>query len=154
MSKEHRKLLDTRVAELKSKIGSGGLRECGIRALLYVGMTRGMVDERGLEALRRMRREDAAARLTLSEFKTLVREQFFMLLLDQEASLGAIPKMLPQDRDQRRAVFGAIREVLSVGGDISGETAKRLDHVAQLFGVSAEATDESGSSFSPQAKAS
>jgi hypothetical protein len=154
MSAEYRKLLDARIAELKSKIGSGGLRECGIRALLYVGMTRGVVDERGLEALRRMRREDTASRLTLSEFKMLVREQFFMLLLDQEASLAAIPKMLPQDADQRRAVFAAIREVLSVAGNTSGETAKRLDRVAQLFGVSGEAGDGSGSSFSPQAKAS
>jgi pimeloyl-ACP methyl ester carboxylesterase len=153
MTEEHRKLLDARIAELKSKIGKGGLRECGIRALLYVGMARGMVDERGLEALRRMRREDAASRMTLSEFKTLVREQFFMLLLDQQASLAAIPKMLPKDMDQRRAVFAAIREVLSVGGEISGETAKRLDRVAQLFGVSGDA-DTSRSSFSPQAKAS
>ncbi len=155
MSEEHRKFLDARIAELKTKIGSGGLRECGIRALLYVGMARGMVDERGLEALRRMRKDDAASRMTLSEFKTLVREQFFMLLLDQEASLAAIPKMLPQDMDQRRAVFAAIREVLSVGGGgISGETAKRLDRVAQLFGVSGDAADAGGSSFSPQAKAS
>jgi hypothetical protein len=154
MSEQHRKLLDARIAELKSKIGNGGVRECGIRALLYVGMARGMVDERGLEALRRMRREDTASRLTLSEFKTLVREQFFMLLLDQDASLAAIPKMLPQDTDHRRAVFAAIREVLSIGGDISGETAKRLNRVAQLFGVSGEATDGNGSSFSPQAKAS
>src|SRR6185437_15464948 len=83
-SAEHRKLLDARIAELKSRVGTGGLRECGIRALLYAGMTRGMVDERSLEALRRMRKEDAASRLTLSQFKTLVREQFFMLLLDQE----------------------------------------------------------------------
>jgi pimeloyl-ACP methyl ester carboxylesterase len=155
MSEEHRKFLDARIAGLKAKIGSGGLRECGIRALLYVGMARGMVDERGLEALRRMRREDAASRMPLSEFKTLVREQFFMLLLDQEASLAAIPKMLPQDMGQRRAVFAAIREVLSVGGGgIKGETAKRLDRVAQLFGVSADAADAGGSSFGPRAKAS
>jgi hypothetical protein len=154
MSEQHRKLLDARIAELKSKIGSGGIRECGIRALLYVGMARGMVDERGLEALRRMRREDVASRLTLVEFKSLVREQFFMLLLDQDASLAAIPKMLPQDMHHRQAVLTAIREVLSVGGDISGETAKRLDRVAQLFGVSTEAADGSVSSFSPEAKAS
>jgi hypothetical protein len=154
MSEEHRERLDARIAELRSNIGSGGIRECGIRALLYVGMARGMVDERGLEALRRMRREDAASRMTLSEFKTLVREQFFMLLLDQEASLAAISKMLPQEMDQRRAVFAAIREVLSVGGEISGETAKRLGRVAQLFGVRGEATDDNASSFSPQAKAS
>jgi hypothetical protein len=154
MSERHRKLLDARIAELKSKIGSGGLREAGIRALLYVGMARGIVDERGLGALRRMRREDTASRLTLSEFKTLVREQFFMLLLDQEASLAAIPKILPQDADQCRTVFGAIREVLSAGGEISRETAKRLNRVAQLFGVSAEATNGSGNSPGPQAKAS
>jgi hypothetical protein len=102
-----------------------------------------------------MRRDDAASRMSLSEFKTLVREQFFMLLLDQEASLAAIPRMLPQEMDQRHAVFAAIREVLSVGGGgISGETAKRLDRVAQLFGVSGDAEDSGGSSFSPQAKAS
>ena len=108
-----------------------GLREGLVRAMLYVGMARGMVDERSLEALRRVRTNDSGQRLRLAQFKTVVREQFFMLLLDQEASLAAIPKMLPQDMDQRRAVFAAIREVLSVGGvgGISGETAKRLDRV-------------------------
>jgi Protein of unknown function (DUF3141) len=150
MSAAHRKALDARIAELKSRIGGGGLRECGIRALLYVGMARGMVDERGLEALRRMRREDAGSRLTLDQFKALVREQFFMLLLDQQAALSAIPKMLPQDMEQRRAVFAAVHEVLSVAGEISGETKTRLNRIAQLFGLSEDLSD--GSSF--RAKAS
>jgi hypothetical protein len=154
MSAEHRKLLDARIAELKSRVGTGGLRECGIRALLYAGMTRGMVDERSLEALRRMRKEDAASRLTLSQFKTLVREQFFMLLLDQEASLAAIPKMLPEEMEPRRAAVAAIRDVLSIAGEISGETARRLDRIAQLFGVGEGAPDTSGKSFKPRAKAS
>ena len=39
-----------------------------------------------------------SARLTLAEFKMLVREQFFMLLLDREAALAAIPKLLPDRR--------------------------------------------------------
>ena len=150
MTPEYRKRLDARIAELKSHIGVGGLRECGIRALLYVGMTRGMVDERSLEALRRMRRDDAASRMTLAQFKTLVREQFFMLLLDPVASLAAIPNMLPQEMEPRRAVFTAIRDVLSVSRDISGVTAKRLDRIAQLFGVSDGAQETSD----PQAKAS
>ena len=99
-----------------------------------------------------MRREDAESRLTLAEFKTLVREQFFMLLLDQEASLSAIPKMLPQDMDARRAVFAAIREVLSAAGEISGDTKTRLDRVAQLFGLGEGVPEERGGSFAPQAK--
>ena len=151
MSAEYRRLLDARIAELKSGIGSGGLRECGIRALLYVGMTRGMVDERSLEALRRMRKDDVGSRLTLSEFKTLVRQQFFMLLLDEEASLRTIPKMLPQGVEARRTAFAAIREVLSAAGDISGDTATRLVRVAKLFGVAEQVRDADGSG---QARAS
>src|SRR6187399_3270629 len=50
MDARHRELLQARIAELKSRIGSGGVREAGIRALLYVGSARGMVDERSLEA--------------------------------------------------------------------------------------------------------
>ena len=105
MDPKHRELLQARIAELKSKIGSGGLREAGIRALLYVGSVRGMVDERSLEALRRLRQADESSRITLAEFKMLVREQFFMLLLDRKAALAAIPKLLPEDMDERRRVF-------------------------------------------------
>jgi hypothetical protein len=154
MSEEHRRALEMRIAELKLRIASGALRECGIRALLYVGMARGMVDERSLAALRRMRREDAESRLTIAEFKILVREQFFMLLLDREASLSAIPKMLPQSLDARRRAFAAISEVLLAAGEISGETRTRLDRVAQLFGLGDQAPEERESSVSEQAKAS
>jgi pimeloyl-ACP methyl ester carboxylesterase len=151
MDPKHRELLQSRVAELKSKIGSGGLREAGIRALLYVGSARGMVDERSLEALRRLRQADESARITLAEFKMLVREQFFMLLLDREAALAAIPKLLPENVNKRREVFAAIEEVLSASAEISGEVARRLKQVAGLFGL-----DGQGGAvpFDPRAKAS
>ena len=35
--------------------------------------------------------------LTLQAFKQSLREQYFSLLLDQEAALAAIPEMLPAD---------------------------------------------------------
>jgi len=138
MSPEHSKRLQARIAELKSQVGKGGLRECVIRGLLYVGMSRGMVDERSLEALRRARSDDKGSRLTLAQFKTIVRQQFFMLLLEPEASLAAIPKLLPSGEDARRAGLASIRDVLSASAEISGETAKRLDRVAQLFGLASE----------------
>ncbi|MDB5608731.1 MAG: Poly3hydroxyalkanoate synthetase, partial [Bradyrhizobium sp.] len=144
MPSEHRRRLEARIAELRSQIGAGGLRECVIRGLLYVGMARAMVDERSLEALRRARADDAGSRLTLAEFKTVVREQFFMLLLEPEASLAAIPKLLPASEDERRAGLAVIRGVLSASAEVSGETAQRLDRMTQLFGVAGE----------PQAKAS
>src|SRR4029079_15229599 len=157
MSAKHRQMLDTRIAELKSRIGEGGLREAAVRGLLYVGSARGMVDERSLEALRSLRRNDTGPRMTLPEFKMLVREQFFMLLLDRETSLAAIPKMLPDNADQRRAAFAAICEVLSASAAISGEVASRLQRVAELFGVDAREVSEGASNvapFDPKARAS
>ena len=150
-------MLERRIAELKSKISEGGLREAAIRGLLYVGSARGMVDERSLEALRNVRRSDSGARLTLTEFKMLVREQFFMLLLDQEGALAAIPKLLPDNAKARQAAFAAIREVLSASAAISGEVAKRLKRVAELFGVDAGEFSDKASNvapFDPKAKAS
>ena len=126
MPAEHRALLEKRIAELKARIGEGGLREAAIRGLLYAGSARGMVDERSLEGLRSLRRHDRNARITLPEFKMLVREQFFMLLLDQEAALAAIPELLPENANERRVAFAAIREVLSASAELSGEVARRL----------------------------
>ncbi|QDW40163.1 DUF3141 domain-containing protein [Bradyrhizobium sp. KBS0727] len=155
MSAEHRAMLDKRIAELKSKVGEGGLREASLRALLYVGSARGMVDERSIEALRQVRRDHAGARLTLPEFKMLVREQFFMLLLDLEGALAAIPKLLPEDVMQKRNVFAAIREVLSASHEITGERANRLERIAGLFGVDAGEVGASNvAPFDPAARAS
>jgi hypothetical protein len=155
MTPEHRAMLEQRIAELKAKIGEGGLREAALRALLYVGSARGMVDERSIEALRQVWREHGGARVTLAEFKMLVREQFFMLLLDRDATLAAIPKLLPDDLNQRRAAFSAIREVLSASEAISGERAERLNRVAGLFGLdSGEGVTSNVAPFDPKARAS
>ena len=157
MSARHRDMLQARIAELKSSIGKGGLREAAIRGLLYVGSARGMVDERSLEALRNVRRNDSGPRITLAEFKKLVREQFFMLLLDREGALAAIPKLLPDNAGARKAAFTAIRDVLSASAAISGETASRLQRVAGLFGLDAAEASVAPlnvAPFDPKAKAS
>jgi hypothetical protein len=155
MSHDHRKLLEARIAELKSRIPNGGLRECVIRGLLYVGASRGMVDERSIEALRRARAEVSGPRLTLAEFKALVREQFFMLLLEPEASLAAIPKMLPKNAEARRAGLAVIREVLSASTEISGEAANRLRRLSELFGAGEDDSSQANKGpFDAKAKAS
>src|SRR5260370_41200130 len=93
----HHELLQKRIAELKSRIALGGLREAIIRALLYVGTGRAAVDERGFEAPRRIRR--AHRDIPLSAFQALGREEFHLLLIDTEAALAAPAPMLPADAD-------------------------------------------------------
>jgi hypothetical protein len=141
-SPAHRELVERRIAELKAKINQGGLVECAIRGLLYAGASRGAVDERGVEALRRIRATSTGTRLTLSQFKQIAREQFFLLLLEPEATLAAIPKLLPADVAERKKGLAAIRTVLSAIGDITGETAERLKKVESLFGLHEAAPDD------------
>ena len=145
----HRELLTKRIAELKSLINKGGLQECTIRGLIYIGLARGFVDERGVAALRQIRLTEEGSRLTLAQFKKMAREQFFLLQLEPEATLAAIPKLLPTDIAERRKGLAAIRNVLSAAGEISGEAAERLKKVTALFEV-----DDAGFPAIKRAKAS
>ena len=131
----HRQQVQARIAELTSRIAKGDAREGAIRALLYVGMPRGAVDERGFEAIRRLREiRDAAQRPTLGAFKAMVRDQAFMLLLDQQAAVAALPGLIPDAKLRRRTV-AAVRQVLSAAGEITGEVAERLNQIARLLEV-------------------
>jgi pimeloyl-ACP methyl ester carboxylesterase len=131
----HRELIEARIAELKSHIAKGGLPECTIRGLLYVGMTRGKVDERGVNALRQIRLVSDGPRITLAQFKAMAREQYFLMLLEPEASLAAIPILLPASSSERQKALAAIRRVAAASGEISGEAAERLKRVEALFDV-------------------
>jgi hypothetical protein len=131
----HRELLRARIDELKSRIPVGGLREAVVRSLLYIGMGRAAVDERGFELVRRIRAAHHDA-LPLADFKALVREQFFMLLIDPEAALTAIPSMLPPETDARVTAFETIKQVLTaVPGKLNAQETERVARVAALFGI-------------------
>ena len=112
-------MLEKRIAELKSRIGEGGLREAAFAAC---SMSDRRAEWSTSAASRRCARFGATtpdARLTLPEFKMLVREQFFMLLLDQEAALAAIPKLLP---DRCRSTSRGLR------CDARGVVRQRRNH--------------------------
>jgi hypothetical protein len=132
----HHELLQTKIAELKSKIAKGGLRECLVRGALYIGMPRRSVDERVFELIRRIRNaHPSTQRLTFAEFKALVREQYFMLLIDQEAAIAAIPSLLPSGADERRKAATILREVVGVRGEPTGEVLERMKRILGLFDV-------------------
>jgi hypothetical protein len=130
----HRQLIQAKIAELRSRFTIGGLREALVRALIYVGMARASVDERSFEMIRRIRAtQDEMPRLSLAEFKALVREQYFMLLIDQVAAVAAIPALLPSSADKRRKALAVLREVVAARGEPTGQGKARFDQMAEMF---------------------
>jgi hypothetical protein len=67
-----------------------------------------------------------------------VRDQYFMLLIDKDASLAAIPSMLPSDTQMRSKAFDLIKEVMAALGTPSPEDEKRLRQIERLFGIGDE----------------
>jgi pimeloyl-ACP methyl ester carboxylesterase len=138
----HKELLNARIAELKSRIPVGGLREAIIRSLLYIGMTRDAVDERGFEMVRRIRNSQSEMPyLPLPAFKALVREQYLMLLIDPDASVAALPSMLPDDPKACLKALNLLKQVLSAPGEIVGDVAKRLQGIDRLFRADRDLVD-------------
>ncbi|MBK6864679.1 MAG: DUF3141 domain-containing protein [Ideonella sp.] len=123
--------IEQRIAELKARIAEGGPREAVIRALVFVGMAGPGVDERAFNELRRIRAENKG--MPLQAFKTVLREQYFSLLLDREGALAAIPKMLPADAAARARLLETVRRAAQAAGKPSGEKAQRLAQVEKLF---------------------
>jgi hypothetical protein len=129
----HRDLLQKRIAELKTLIATGGPRAAIVRSLIYVGMNRAAVDERGFELARRIRA--AHGDMPVAEFKELVREQFNILLIDQKAALEAIPSMIPPDLESREKAYELIHQVLRARGELSTDDSARMNEIARLFGL-------------------
>jgi DNA-binding transcriptional MerR regulator len=89
-----------------------------------------MVDERGFELIRRLRL--AHGGISLAEFKSMVRDQSNMLLIDQRRALDAIPGMLPPDLETRQKAFNLIKQILEARG-ARLEDNQKLSEVAALF---------------------
>jgi hypothetical protein len=120
-----------RIAELKASVAKGGIREASIRALVYIGMGGAGVDERTFNELRQIRAENQG--LTLQEFKQVLREQYFILMLDRDGALAAIPGMLPASAASRQQALNLIRRTVEAAGRATGDKAARLARVEALF---------------------
>lgn len=133
----HDAFVTERIAELRGQMSQGGVMEGMVRSLLYVRAASGTADERGMEAIRRSRLAvPAAKRMSLEQFKSLIRQQYFLLLIDEEAALAAIPHLLPED--ERDAAFAKLLDVLGSRGRLSHEDTERLARLTSLLGIQAD----------------
>ncbi|MBV8088988.1 MAG: hypothetical protein JO139_05340, partial [Alphaproteobacteria bacterium] len=121
-------------AHLEASIDKGGLVEAAVRALIYIRLPEGKVDERGYAALREISASlPAAKRVGFQRFKEIVRDQYLMLLLDEERAIAELPRLLPEDRRECEQALAMMRRVLGSRGDLSEEGVRRLAHIEAMF---------------------
>ncbi|MBS9404007.1 DUF3141 domain-containing protein [Halomonas sp. TRM85114] len=130
---EHRRFIERRQAELRDRIAKGTSHEAVMRSVIHVLGGAPATDERNFNRLRASRAE-LEPTLQLADFKTLMRDQFFILRLDREAALEALPTLLEdQTATQIDEHLAHIEHVLAASGELSEHAAQRFERVRSLF---------------------
>jgi hypothetical protein len=130
-------------AQLEARFESGGIEEAVARALTYVCLPQGRVDERGFTVLRTIRESrPPARRMTFERLKEVLREQFLLVFLDEERAIKALPRLLGSDKAERTAALSVLHRILSAPGGMSEEARRRLQRVEVLFEQAAQQAPE------------
>ncbi len=124
--------------ELERRFEVGGLPQAVLRALIYVRMPERSVDERGFAALQAIRAmQPVNDRMSMTELKACLKEQYLLVRLDEERAVRAIPRLLPDSEHARQIALDALLQVLGARGALSEEGLRRLTRIEAMFGIAA-----------------
>jgi pimeloyl-ACP methyl ester carboxylesterase len=123
--------------ENESFIEQGELLDAAVRMLLYQDRDIQVVDERPFRMARQIIREaPAGERPTLAQLKQAFKRQWFVLLMDEERAINALPKLLP-DRDRRALALELVYRIATARtGRLEDSQQARLRSIEEILGVS------------------
>lgn len=130
---------EEKAAEVKSKTDEGGFVEALVRTTLFVLSSERRLDARALTAVQAVRKH--LIQMPLEEFKSLIRTQFFVLVLSREAGLTALTKMVSEPEKRKELVDLVIR-IAGADGTISPSETLRINEISQLLNI--DITDNKG----------
>jgi pimeloyl-ACP methyl ester carboxylesterase len=120
--------------ELEHRYEAGGPEEAALRALIYIRLPEGSIDERGFSVLKLIRASrPTSQRHSLAQFKQMVREQYLLVCMDEERAIQALPTLLGADTARRKAMLDVLHQVLAAREPLSAESKRRLSRVETLF---------------------
>jgi hypothetical protein len=119
----------------ESMLKTGGFDEALTRAVLYILAANRMLDQRCALALNVARQQ--LMRLSLGEFKILVRDQFFVLQLEPERAIEVLPSLVP-DKDAQKALLDQMRVIAGAGDPLTPAENDRLARLLQLLAAPPE----------------
>jgi hypothetical protein len=132
---ERRARMAERIEALKARDLEGGTLEAFVRICAYIHKGQPAAEERGFRALKQIHEElHEGARETLVEFKDAVREQTFLVRLDEERALETLPLLL-RDDEHRIATMHAVRRMEKAMGPVDAEHEARIRRVEEVLAV-------------------
>jgi poly(3-hydroxyalkanoate) synthetase len=129
------KLLEARIAAIRSREEQGGFAEAVIRIMLAGAKAHRMIDARGFRLAQQLRAEHPRLRdLSPARLKAIAKEEALMIRFDEEHALAGLPALLPSEADRREALE-IVRKVGRARGEISAEGEALLDKIERILGL-------------------
>ncbi|HTX72610.1 MAG TPA: DUF3141 domain-containing protein [Rectinemataceae bacterium] len=127
-----------KVSELEAQIEEGTPLDGKVRILLYQGREEKVVDERPFNLVRQFIQEmPIKERPTLAQLKEAIKRQSFILLLDEDRAVKALPKLLPDVEERLRALERARQIATARAGKLSAAQEARFRRLEEVLGVAA-----------------
>jgi pimeloyl-ACP methyl ester carboxylesterase len=124
-----------KINEIVSDIERGTPFDAWVRLLLWQGKEEDAIDERPFNLIRRLGREQPPGEgRTLVELKEAIKRQMFVLLLDEERAIAALPTLMP-DLKQRDKALALARRVAAARGPLSATQQARFRHLEKVLGL-------------------
>lgn len=115
------------------RMTEGGIAAAVVRILLWVSRRRPLVDaQRFRLAEKALTESPIFAGLNGRRMRDALREQFFLLMVDEDRAIAALPRLLPSEEDHK-AAFDLIDKIVSDIGEISAEQKGDLEHIRELL---------------------
>jgi pimeloyl-ACP methyl ester carboxylesterase len=127
-----------KVHELEAQIEEGTPLDGKVRILLYQGRDEKVVDERPFNLVRQFIQEmPIEKRPTLAQLKEAFKRQSFILLLDEERALKALPKLIPDMKERQRALERARQIATARAGKLSAAQEARFRRLEEVLSLAA-----------------
>lgn len=125
-----------KIEEFRGRLQQGGFDAALVRAALFVIAAERSLDEDAAKTLNEARQR--LTQLSLQDFKALVREQFYILLLERQAAVEVIADLV-SDTNDRQALMQTVAAIAAADGAFTLAKRERVERLAGLLHVSVPA---------------
>lgn len=133
---------------MRPRMQEGGTAEATLRILLWLNRRRSSVDTQRFHlAEAALTRSALFQGLDSRRMRDMLRQQFFLLMIDETAALAALPRMIPNTAERTTVLDIVDRMAAEVGG-ITAEQQEDVDWLRTLLPLTA--TEESRPPESPR----
>ena len=124
-----------KIESIEPAFENGSALDGWVRIMIHLQWDEKRIDERPFHFVRRMLAENShPEKMTLAQLKQVLKQQAFLMLLDADRAVRALPGLL-RNKEQRREAIAAARKVLGTRGPLSDAQKARFAELEELLAI-------------------